>query len=116
MPAKVVAVRAVLLGREGEVLAVLAQHVPAGMEIERIGADLEAIDGVEDVHDLHDLHVGTLTSGMHVATAHLVARDSGAARAVLEEARRRLRTDHGIDHATVQVEPEPDRACEELGW
>ena len=62
-----VAVRAVLLGRE--VLAVLGQHVPEGMEIDDVVADLEAVDGVADVHDLH---VWTLTSGMHVATAHLV--------------------------------------------
>src|SRR5690606_22267600 len=55
-----VAVRAVMLGRE--VLAVLGQHVPAGMEMDDITADLEAIDGVDDVHDLH---VWTLTSGMH---------------------------------------------------
>lgn len=62
-----VAVRAVMLGRE--VLAVLGQHVPAGMEVESIARDLEGVDGVDDVHDLH---VWTLTSGMRVATAHYV--------------------------------------------
>ena len=106
-----VAVRAVMLGRE--VLAVLGQHVPAGMEMDDVTADLEAIDGVDDVHDLH---VWTLTSGMHVATAHLVARDTTTAASVLTEARRVLRAGHGIEHATLQVEAAVDRGCQELDW
>ncbi|MDT0186837.1 cation diffusion facilitator family transporter [Microbacterium sp. ARD31] len=106
-----VAVRAVMLGRE--VLAVLGQHVPAGMRMDDVTADLEAIDGVDDVHDLH---VWTLTSGMHVATAHLVARDTVAAATVLTEARRVLRADHGIEHATLQVEAAADHTCQELDW
>ena len=106
-----VAVRAVMLGRE--VLAVLGQHVPAGMDVDTMTTDLQAIDGVNDVHDLH---VWTLTSGMHVATAHLVARNDTAAAGVLTEARRVLRVDHGIRHATLQVEAAADRDCRELGW
>jgi cobalt-zinc-cadmium efflux system protein len=106
-----VAVRAVLLGRE--VLAVLGQHVPAGMQIEQVAADLEAIDGVEDVHDLH---VWTLTSGMHVATAHLVARDTTVSQAVLDEARLVLHRRHHIEHATLQVEEAASRGCRELHW
>ena len=106
-----VAVRAVMLGRE--VLAVLGQHVPAGMQLDEVSAGLEAIEGVDDVHDLH---VWTLTSGMHVATAHLVAREPGTAGAVLERARRVLRDDHGVEHATLQVEDAADRGCHELGW
>jgi cobalt-zinc-cadmium efflux system protein len=106
-----VAVRAVMLGRE--VLAVLGQHVPAGMEVDDVTADLEAIAGVADVHDLH---VWTLTSGMHVATAHLVAADTATAPTVLAEARRVLRVDHGIEHATLQVETASDRGCQELDW
>ncbi len=106
-----VAVRAVLLGRE--VLAVLGQHVPAGMEIDDVTADLAGIDGVEDVHDLH---VWTLTSGMHVATAHLVTRDAVASETVLAKARTVLRTRHGVAHATLQVESVVGRDCHELDW
>ena len=39
------------LGRQ--VLAVLAQHVPEGMDFATIEADLSALPGVDDVHDLH---------------------------------------------------------------
>jgi cobalt-zinc-cadmium efflux system protein len=106
-----VAVRAVLLGRE--VLGVLGQHVPAGMQIDDVAADLEAIDDVEDVHDLH---IWTLTSGMHVATAHLVARDLTATQAVLDRARTVLRSRYRIEHATLQVEGTADRGCRELHW
>jgi cobalt-zinc-cadmium efflux system protein len=106
-----VAVRAVMLGRE--VLAVLGQHVPAGMQIDQVSADLEAIEGVEDVHDLH---VWTLTSGMHVATAHLVACDAATGQAVLGRARLVLHDQHGIEHATLQVETSRDRGCHELDW
>ena len=105
-----VAVRAVMLGRE--VLAVLGQHVPAGLALDTITADLEAIPGVDDVHDLH---VWTLTSGMHVATAHLVAGEQGS-QAVLSRARQVLRDQHGVAHATLQVETRADHSCSDLDW
>lgn len=105
-----VAVRAVLLGRE--VVAVLGQHAPAGMNPAEIAADLLAVAGVGGVHDLH---VWTLTSGMHVATAHLVAGVHADTDAVLAAARNVLRTRYGIDHATLQIESDAD-ACREMSW
>lgn len=106
-----VVVRAVMLGRQ--VLAVLGQHVPEGMDIDTVSADLAAVDGVTAVHDLH---VWTLTSGMPVATAYLVARDRADNRTVLDQARDVLRRRHGIAHATLQVEPADHQGCEEIGW
>ncbi|SEF87553.1 cobalt-zinc-cadmium efflux system protein [Nonomuraea solani] len=106
-----VAVRAVGLGRQ--VFAVLGQHVPEGMDSAAVAADLAAIKGVRDVHDLH---LWTLTSGMNVATAHLVTADQGDHHAVLDEARDVLLRRHAIAHATLQVEPADHRGCDELGW
>ncbi|WP_435744169.1 cation diffusion facilitator family transporter [Nocardioides sp. SYSU DS0663] len=106
-----VAVRAVLLGRE--VLAVLGQHAPAGVDLEQVTADLCGIDGVAD---LHDLHLWTLTSGMNVATAHLVTDGTRAGQEVLGAARTVLARDHGVEHATLQVEACADRSCDELDW
>ncbi|WP_395693650.1 cation diffusion facilitator family transporter [Nocardioides sp.] len=106
-----VAVRAVALGRE--VLAVLGQHVPAGMEVDDVVRDLELVEGVADVHDLH---VWTLTSGMLVATAHLVLDESGDAQQVLDGARRVLRERHRVEHATLQVETTRTRECEDTTW
>ena len=106
-----VAVRAVLLGRE--VLAVLGQHAPAGIN----PPDAEAaLAGVPDVVDVHDLHLWTLTSGMHVATAHLVCRDGADPTQVLTDAAAVLRERFAIDHATIQVEPSSALACVETSW
>ena len=106
-----VAVRAVLLGRE--VLAVLGQHAPAGM----VPAEAEAaLRGVGAVVDVHDLHLWTLTSGMHVATVHLVCDDDADPTVVLTEAAGVLRDRFAIEHATIQVEPRSARACVETNW
>ncbi|MFI7424511.1 cation diffusion facilitator family transporter [Nonomuraea sp. NPDC049684] len=106
-----VAVRAISLGRQ--VFAVLGQHVPEGMDASVVAADLAAIEGVRDVHDLH---LWTLTSGMNVATAHLVTGDQSDNHAVLDQARDLLRTRHGVAHATLQVEPDGHTGCDEIGW
>ena len=106
-----VAVRAVGLGRQ--VLAVLGQHAPEGLEVERVATHLAGIEGVEDVHDLH---AWTLTSGMNVATAHLVLANGGDAHEVLQAAQRILRGDYAIEHATLQVEARPTASCEEVTW
>ncbi|MFI7109721.1 cation diffusion facilitator family transporter [Nonomuraea sp. NPDC050227] len=106
-----VAVRAISLGRQ--VFAVLGQHVPEGMDASVVAADLAAIEGVRDVHDLH---LWTLTSGMNVATAHLVTGDQSDNHSVLDQARDLLRTRHGVAHATLQVEPDGHTGCDEVGW
>lgn len=104
-----VVVRAVMLGRE--VLTVLGQHAPAGMDPAEVEATLVAVDGVDEVHDLH---LWTLTSGMNVATAHLVAAP-GSSPAVLIAAQAALREKYGVEHATLQVESDAT-ACTELSW
>jgi cobalt-zinc-cadmium efflux system protein len=106
-----VAVRAVMLGRQ--VLAVLAQHVPAGLEPDAVTAGLAGISGVSDVHDLH---VWTLTSGMHVATAHLVSESGADVQRILREGQTLLRDEHDIAHATLQVEPSTGDSCLDTDW
>jgi len=106
-----VAVRAISLGRQ--VFAVLGQHVPAGMDASAVARDLETVEGVRDVHDLH---LWTLTSGMNVATAHLVTSDGADHHAVLDQARDLLLRRHNVAHATLQVEPADHLGCDELGW
>ena len=65
--------------------------------------------------DVHDLHLWTLTSGMNVATAHLVARGDADTDAVLRSAREVLRVRFGVEHATLQVETDP-ASCSEMSW
>jgi len=106
-----VAIRAVMLGRQ--VLHVLNQNVPAGMQVDDVALDLAAISGVLDVHDLH---LWTLTSGMNVATAHLVTGDETSPHTVLDQARDVLRDRYAIEHATLQVEPSSHTGCQEIDW
>lgn len=102
--------RAVLLGRQ--VLAILAQHAPEGVDPAEVADALEEIPGVAEVHDVH---LWTLTSGMHVGTAHLVTDPGTDDHAALDHAQDLLREKYGIAHATVQVEPAAHADCDEPG-
>ena len=105
-----VLVRAVLLARE--VLAVLAQHAPPGVDPTDVEARLREVEGVKDVHDLH---LWVLTSGMNVATAHLVASPGASSQEVLASARQVMQRCFDIEHATLQVEADATR-CHEMSW
>ena len=106
-----VIVRALILGRQ--VLAVLGQHAPAGIDPQTVAATLRDVDGVAQVHDLH---LWTLTSGMNVATAHLVAVPDTDHQEVLVGAQGVLRERYAIEHATLQVEPVDRPGCHDLAW
>lgn len=103
--------RAWQLGRDA--LRILLQAAPADSDLDGIRGDLTSIP---DVVDVHDLHLWTLTSNMHVLTAHVVTLEGAEVHAVLDRARELLEVRHGIDHATLQVEPVSHEGCTELGW
>lgn len=105
-----IVVRAVVLGRQ--VIAVLAQHAPAGVDPAEVEADLAALDGVRQIHDLH---LWTLTSGMDVATVHLVVGPDADQAVALDAARTVLRG-YGLEHVTVQIEAEGVVSCNRPGW
>ena len=92
---------------------ILIQAAPAGFDVGRLQADLGDVPGVVDVHDLH---VWTLTSEMDVVTAHLVVVAGTETHGVLDRARAMLAEQYGISHATLQVEPDDHRGCDELTW
>lgn len=96
-----------------QALRILVQAAPPGTDLDALTADLGAIDGVTDVHDLH---VWTLTSEMDVATAHLMVRVGTDQHGVLDAARDLLQGRYGIGHATLQVEPDDHRGCDEVTW
>ncbi len=99
------------LGRRA--VMILLQAAPERIDLDRLTADLIAIPGVGDVHDLH---VWTLTSEMDAATVHLQTQGEGDPHAVLDRARQVLAQTYGIDHATLQVEPDTHSGCQELSW
>ncbi|WNM25965.1 cation diffusion facilitator family transporter [Demequina capsici] len=106
-----VAVRAVLLARE--VLDVLGQHAPRGFDVDAAAHDLAALAGVRGVHDLH---AWTLTSGMNVATAHLLLEHGADPSSTLVVAQAVLRDEHGIAHATLQLEDQMSAQCHDVSW
>ncbi|MCP2194267.1 cobalt-zinc-cadmium efflux system protein [Williamsia deligens] len=105
-----VAPRAVKLAADA--LRILSQRAPAHVDVDAVRADLAALPGV---HDVHDLHIWTLTTGMDVVTVHL---GSDADNADVLPAAREVLAHHGLDHATVQVDPvEMQKRCHrDLTW
>jgi len=103
--------RAARLGKEA--LRVLLQQAPAHLDVEEMRADLAALDGVTDVHDVH---LWTLTSDMEVLTAHLVHERTVDGHGVLDAARDLLQQRYGVHHATLQVEPDDHRGCDQVDW
>lgn len=102
--------RTLRLGRQA--VRVLLQTAPEHIDPSDVVADLTTLDHVSDVHDVH---VWTLTSGLEVATAHLrldAALDAAATHDVLDAAHGLLRDRHGVDHATIQLEPPSHEACD----
>jgi cobalt-zinc-cadmium efflux system protein len=53
---------------------------------------------------------------MDVASVHLMVRDGIDTHGVLDRARELLRDTYGIDHATLQVEPDTHEGCDEMSW
>lgn len=99
------------LGRQA--LRILLQAAPPGFDLDRVEAELEALEGVVDVHDLH---AWTLTSEMEVVTAHVMVCAGTDTHAVLDQARALLSERYGITHATLQIEPDDHRGCDEIAW
>jgi cobalt-zinc-cadmium efflux system protein len=96
-----------------QALRILIEAAPAGVDLERLSADLAGLPGVVDVHDVH---VWTLTSEMEAASAHLMVRAGTDSHGVLDQARDVLRNGYGVGHATLQVEPDDHTGCDEVSW
>jgi cobalt-zinc-cadmium efflux system protein len=103
--------RTVKLGAQA--LRVLVQAAPPEIDVDALRDDLAVLPGVVDVHDLH---VWTLTSDMEVASAHLMVAGGTDTHAVLDQARDLLGDRYHIHHATLQIEPDDHRGCDEVNW
>ena len=84
-----------------EVVHVLMEGVPGHVQLDTVGRDLAALDGVLRVHDLH---VWTLSSGTIALSAHLEIRSLADWPAILAAASQAMDTRHGIRHVTLQPE------------
>lgn len=89
---------------------VLLEATPKGMKLAELRDHLLRAENVEDIHDLH---VWTITSGMRVASAHVVLRDGANPATVLDELNQCLSDDFDVEHSTIQLETSDRRRLEE---
>ncbi|MFT4307199.1 MAG: cation diffusion facilitator family transporter [Microbacterium sp.] len=93
------------IGLLREVLGVLSEATPTGMQVEEIRRHILDTPGVVAVHDLH---VWQLTRGAPVFTAHVVVAEEvfGAGRVgdVLADLQGCLSTHFDVEHSTFQLE------------
>lgn len=95
-----------------EAIDVLLQATPKGIDLDEVRAHLLRGEGIVDAHDLH---AWTLTSGMHVVSAHVVIEPMADTAAVLDEVCRCLADDFDMEHSTIQLETTDRRRLEEGG-
>ncbi|WP_426737557.1 cation diffusion facilitator family transporter [Plantibacter sp. 2H11-2] len=86
-----------------QALRILMESAPTHIDMASLERDVLAVPGVVA---LHDLHVWTITSGMDSATGHITVSADFQYDVVLEQVLSVLKRGHGIDHVTVQCEPE----------
>ena len=89
-----------------EVIDVLLEATPRGIDLDQVRAHIREIPGVVDVHDLH---AWTITSGVPVLSAHVVVDDHcidrGLSGQVLDALGKCLGEHFDTDHCTFQLEP-----------
>jgi cobalt-zinc-cadmium efflux system protein len=79
---------------------VLMEGAPEGVDVERVGNAMAAVDGVREVHDLH---IWTVTSDFPALAAHVTAAHAEDMDDVRERIEKLLHDDFGIHHTTLQV-------------
>lgn len=80
---------------------VFLEAAPAGTDPQRIGREMAARPFVTEVHDLH---VWEITSGQPALSAHVLVRPGEDCHAVRDDLAALLSREHGIAHATLQVD------------
>ena len=96
-----------------EVVDVLLEATPRGVDLDHVRDHVRSVPGVVDVHDLH---AWTITSGVPVLSAHVVVDDeciaSGRSGEVLDRLSACLAGHFDVEHCTFQLEPVGHRAHE----
>jgi cobalt-zinc-cadmium efflux system protein len=80
---------------------VLLEATPKGVDLSVVELHIREAPGVTDVHDLH---AWTITSGMHVVSAHVVLGEDAKPGDILDHLALCLSADFDINHSTFQLE------------
>jgi cobalt-zinc-cadmium efflux system protein len=90
-----------------EALDLFLAKIPAGIDLNEIKHHLTEIDGVLDVHHIH---IWSMDGNQNYATMHVVA--NGDPETVKKAVKEEL-SEHGIVHATLELEREDENCSEE---
>jgi len=96
-----IAVSSVRLLREG--VHALMEGVPHGLSVDAVAREIKCAEGVVSVHDLH---VWTLSGSRAALSAHVVVGSMAQWERTLRDLQARLHERFGIDHVTLQPEPQ----------
>lgn len=101
----VVLAQAVMLVRES--VDVLLESTPHGLVLSDLA---DSISSLAEVNEVHDLHCWSLSSEVRALSAHVVVAGHPSlesAQALSERIKEKLRDEHAIAHATIELECEP---------
>jgi len=86
-----------------EAVSVLMESAPHGINVDEVR---NAMVSHQAVLEVHDLHIWSITTGLDSLSAHVVIVEGESHRDLLAELRTMLHDSFGIDHITIQIEPE----------
>jgi cobalt-zinc-cadmium efflux system protein len=86
-----------------ETVSVLMESAPAHIDLDAVR---DCIAGVTGVAAVHDLHCWSITTGLVALSCHVCIAEPARHAEALAEIRARLHGRFGIDHTTIQIEPE----------
>jgi cobalt-zinc-cadmium efflux system protein len=86
-----------------ESVDILLEATPRHLDVSRILKDMGSVRGVVSIHDLH---VWSLSTRMYAMSCHAVLKSEEDPGPVLRELSLLMREKYGIDHTTIQIEPE----------
>ncbi len=90
-----------------EVLDLFLEKIPNNISIEEIKNHIKEIDGVVDVHHIH---IWSMDGYHNYATMHIVSEENS--HEIKDKIREELK-EHGIGHATLEIESPTDHCHEE---
>ena len=90
-----------------EVLDLFLEKIPNNISIEEIKNHIKEIDGVIDTHHIH---IWSMDGYLNYATMHIVANENS--HEIKDKIREELK-EHGVGHATLEIESPTDHCHEE---
>ena len=97
-----------------QTMNILLEATPENIDYAEVKESLESMEHIDTVHDLH---IWTITSGMPVLSAHIrlatCCADTNHWQNCLSDANRLIKEKFGIEHTTLQIEPNEDSCAQE---